>query len=180
MYTTDQINNQFFRSSGISNWQHKLANEILLNLILTFWSQIVENVHRCKGNMEKHTPVLMKAFIPLLLFTFIIGCLILPILLKKLRGHPSAYFFFQQLFAILYLTLIFFPFIFEHEIITKSSDFKFFMAFDSYKSIIILIPFIDFLKNLFHYQYYAFSLLLSLYYNSMVCNPMQFKEYRNL
>ena len=42
---------------------------------------------------------------------------------------------------------------------------------------IILIPFLDFLKKVFLYQYYAFSLLLSLHYNSMICNPMHFKEY---
>ena len=136
----------------------------LLYLVLTFCSQILGDIHDCKRYLGKHTPVLMKAFIPLLIFTFIIGCLILPILLKKLRGHLSAYFFLQQLFAILYLTLILFSFIFEHKIATKILNIKFFMAFDSYVSNIkILIALLDFLKYIFHYQYYAFSLLLSLY-----------------
>ena len=162
----------------------------MLHLVLTFTLR-AWNLNKCKEYMEKHTPILLKAFIPLLLFTFIIGCLILPILLKKLRGHSSAYFFLQQLFAILYLSLTFIPLylsltfiplIFEHKITTKSSNSaEYGMGFSRYDYIImILIPFLDFLKNVFHYQYYLFSLLLSLHYDSMICKPMLFKEYISL
>ena len=61
----------------------------------------------CRRRERSNQPVLFKIFIPSFSVHVLIACVLLPLLLKNLRGHSKGFFIFQQVAVVLYLLFTF-------------------------------------------------------------------------
>ena len=121
--------------------------------------------------------LILKLSLPFVLFLFLFGCIILPFLLKDLRGHSKLYMIFHQISIVFYVTLIFVTHIVKDSLrnttITEQS-FRILIA----RKLSLIIPCSSIIKQFFYYQYHAFTFLQCAHYRSMICDPLRFKEYK--
>ena len=105
--------------------------------------------------------------------TFLMSCIITPILLKNLHGTTKVYLTMQQISSNFYLMTTSFTRIVARSI--ASTDLKSFIRNKSRFE--MNIKFIHMFGEIFFYQQYVYLILQSLNYYQMICNPLQFDDY---
>ena len=120
--------------------------------------------------------IIFKLSLPFVIFLFLFSCVILPVLLKDLRGHSKLYMILHQLSNVLHLTLILVPHIvsghLKHATISERSLH---ILTERRWNIIVACSII--FKQFFYYQHHAFTFLQCGHYRSMICDPLRFKEF---
>ena len=160
----------------------------------------------------------MKIFAPSFCLHVIIACVLLPLLLKNLRGHSKGLLIFQQVAIVFYLLFTFVESLIDLglsfdsgnsqpvEILQNLSHFdesnttetdqwpflnlsKFVNSLGNGFSYVTheveskpipakLSYFWDTLRNMFYYQHNMLMILQSLHYRALICDSLNFEEYR--
>ena len=122
--------------------------------------------------LDKNASESVWIALPLIIATFIISCILIPCLLKNLRGHSKVYLILQNLSANVFLIMMAIPAMTAQ---TRPKDFASLAAggyrIEGYVEIATIF------KNIFHYQQYSYQLLQSLNFYNMICKPLQYGEY---
>ena len=121
--------------------------------------------------LDKNASKSVWIALPMTVATMIISCILIPCLLKNLRGHSKVYLILQHLSANVFLIMMATAITIE----TRPKDFISFAAGGYRAEAYIKITAI--FENIFYYQQYSYSLLQSLNFYHMICNPLQYCEY---
>ena len=123
-------------------------------------------------------PLILKLSLPFVLLLFFFGCIILPLLLKDLRGHSKLYMILHQVNIVLCVTLIFVARMIDDRMNMEMFEQFFVMdRIDPVKHWYISLVCCTIFKQFFYYQYHAFIFLQCAHYRSMICDPLRFKEF---
>ena len=123
-------------------------------------------------------PLILKLSLPCVLFLFFFGCIVLPLLLKDLRGHSKLYMILHQVNIVLCVTLIFVARMIDDRMNMEMFEQFFVMdRIDPVKHWYISLVCCTIFKQFFYYQYHAFIFLQCAHYRSMICDPLRFKEF---
>ena len=157
----------------------------------------------CSSGERGNQPVLLNIFIPCFCVHVLIACVLLPLLLKNLHGHSKGFFVFQQVAVVLYLLFTFLESLIDQNMsfspthppmptsaaLTTETELKLVYNLMNYlNNIKNVIDHIrkpakfsylwDSLRNIFFYQQALFSILQSFYYKALICDSLNFAEYR--
>ena len=133
-------------------------------------------MNRCRRVSAENGLKLIKIFLPISILTVTLGCFLVSYLLKKLRREVKIYFLLQQIMGVLALLFTFAPSII-HYVVLKSME-ELGSAIGKHAFLLKFTYISDFLKNLTYCQHHMFSLLQVFNYRSMICDPMNFDEYK--
>ena len=138
---------------------------------------MVEYMVECIQSAQDNGPFMLKLSAPIVLFLFFFGCIILPLLLKNLRGHSKLYMILQQVSIVFCVTLVFVVQIVDDRLRTDLHKQFSEPGMPEVKHWIIIIACSAIFKQFFFYQYHAFTFLQCTHYRSMICDPLRFKEF---
>ena len=120
---------------------------------------------------------LMKLSLPFIVLTFVVGCILLPMLLKNLKGHSKAYMILQQLTIVMYLVFSFAPLMIANHIDTRVQAADLHVFFKN-RHLYIVTYICNIFKGLFCYENQFFMILQCANYHKMICDGFQFEAYK--
>ena len=131
----------------------------------------------CQSKYRDIGHTLLSIVLPIFLTKVAFSCIIVPCLLKNLRGRSKLLYFLQQFSADLYMLMIIVLLVLDFDLLDREEAGKILAnAHNWYKyhafSIVTAA-----LGTIFFYQQYAFSLLLIINYYNMICNSLKFRDY---
>ena len=139
--------------------------------------QVIDSMIDCQSKHRDFSRTLLSIVLPIILTKVAFSCIIVPCLLKNLRGRAKLFHFLQQFSADLYLLSIIVPSVLDVLILDREDAGKIWAEAHNVHKYYAFGATTKALGTIFFYQQYAFSLLLTLNYYNMICKSLKFREY---
>ena len=145
-------------------------------------------MHECHEVVKTQTEISGEVFLPLLMGIIVLSTILIVLLLRDLHGLSKTYLFLQNFCAALY---VFFKFVMNALIDGKYSET---LALDvsktgasdgiyhraGFRESLRLREITVFISSIFKYEFYAFTILHTLNYKALVCEPLQYQQYSDV
>ena len=131
----------------------------------------------CHEVIKTQTEISGEVFLPLLMGIIMLSTILIVLLLRDLHGLSKTYLFLQNFCAALY---VFFKFIIKSLMDGQKIGALAGVTKTGFSESLRLREITVFISSIFKYEFYAFTILHTLNYKALVCEPLQYQQYSDV